>query len=225
MKRIIDLINKNILSSEHFDFLRKKNQEKKLLIITISREKGSGGRPIAFLVAKKLGKPWKVYHEEIVVEIAKESHLEKKLIKEVDEKNIPAIDSLISSFFGKRYMSLNSYHQNLTKVISTIGHRGNVIIVGRGANFLFPDALNIRIICEMNQRIEWLIKYENISKKEAIKRIEESDNERIEFIQKLFHHDVRKAHHYDLIICTGKNLSIEDAANLIFQLAKKRFSS
>src|SRR3990167_9836913 len=151
MKRIFELINKNFF----FDFLADRKPkipaQENLPLITISREKGSGGRPIAYLVAKKLRRPWKVFHKDIIDEIAKEAHLENNLIKEIDENRIPFIEEVIGEFFGKRHVSLSNYYKHLVKILSAIGHRGHAIIVGRGANYLCPHALKVRIICEMNQ--------------------------------------------------------------------------
>ncbi len=224
MKKIFQLINKNLFSvtiSYLFDRKKPKKITKKLPLITISREKGSGGRPIAYLVAKKLGNNWRVYHKEIVDEIVKETHLKKEIVEEIDEKKLPLIEQLIDDVFGRRYPNLSSYHKNLIKILSI--HRGYAIIVGRGADYLFPYALKVRIICQMEQRIAWLMEFEKISKQEAKRRIRESDIKRVEFIKSLYHHDPRKAHHYDLVIQTGPCLSIEDAADLIAQAAKKRF--
>lgn len=222
MKKLFELINKNFLSS----LLQRKTSvisPQNLPIITISREKGSGGRPIAYLVARKLGKPWKVYHKIIVEQIAKKTNLRKDLIKEVDERNIPLIDEMIADFFGNRYLNMGTYYKNLVHIVSTIGQRGHAIIVGRGAHYLFPHGLKVRVICEMDQRINWLMEYEKISRSEAVKRIEKSDQERYEFERNLFKHDIKKAHHYNLIIRTGRTLSIKDAADTIVFLAKRRF--
>lgn len=222
MKRLFDLINKNILSLS--PFIKQEKPKGELPLIVLSREAGSGGRPIAHLVEKKLGKPWKLFHKEIVEEIAKQTKLEQKLIKEIDEQNIPFMEEIIGNFFGKRHPSLSHYYKHLVKILSEIGHRGHAIVMGRGAHFLFPNALKVRIICEMEQRIRWIMEYENVkSEQTALRRIEESDRQRIEFNKKLFHHDIRKAHHYDLVIRTGKYLSVEDAADLIILMAKKRF--
>lgn len=221
MKRLFELVNKNFLKAR-LDFLGGK-QTRRLPLITVSREKGSGGRIIAYMVAKKLGKSWKVFHKEIVDEIAKEIRLEKKLVNEVDEKKVPLIDAVIGNFFGKSYLNLSSYYRHLVKILSTIGHRGYAIIIGRGADYLFPQALKVRIICDMKQRIKWLMEFEKISEKEAKKRIEQSDKERMEFVRTLYGHDSRKAHHYDLVIRTGPNLPVEDASDLIVRLAKRRF--
>ncbi len=223
MKKLFRLINKNLLNDFFARFKKEKIISKNHPLITISREKGSGGRPIAYLVEKKLGKPWKVYHEEIVDEIGRETHLEKELVKEIDEVNIPMIEEIIADFFGRRYLNLGTYYKSLIKILSTIGHRGNAIIVGRGAEYLFPNALKIRIICEMEQRIKWMMQYEKISKHEAERQIEESDRKRGDFLKAAFNHDPKKAHHYDLVIRTGHALSIKDAADLIVFAAKRRF--
>lgn len=223
MKRLFQLINKNIFA----DFLtgRKRipRRHKELPLITISREMGSGGRPIAQLVAKKLGPPWKVFHKEIIEEIAKEVHLEKKLVREIDENKIPLIEEVLGDFFGKRYLSLSTYYKHLVKILSTIGQRGYAVIMGRGAHYLFPKGLNVRTICEMNQRIKWEMEFEHVTKSQAIRRIEESDKKRYEFEKAVYNHDIRKAHHYDLVIRTGPHLGIEDATDLIVMMAKRRF--
>lgn len=226
MRKIFQLINKNYFVSQLSDFfLGKKStvKTKETPLITISREMGSGGRPIAQLVTKELGKPWRLYHEDLVDKIAKEARLEKQLIKEIDENKRSLIEELVLDFFGRKHASLTAYYRNLVRVLTEIGQRGYAVIIGRGANFLFPMALKVRVICEMKQRISWEMKYEKISKLEAIRRINRSDRKRRDFVQTLFHHDIKKAHHYDLVIRTGPDLDIKTAANLIVLAAKKRF--
>lgn len=226
MKSLFNLINKNFFLTQLYRQIFKKNlpisSEVKPLI-TLSREMGSGGKIIAQMVADQLGKPWKVYHKDLIEKIAKATKLEKKLVEEIDEKKRPAIEEIIYDLFGKKYANLNTYYQGLVRVMTEIGQRGYCIIIGRGANFLFPQALNVRIICQMEQRIKWEMEFEKISRSEAIRRIQESDEKRREFVKTLFHHDLKKAHHYDLIIRTGPDLDLQRAADLIVLAAKKRF--
>lgn len=222
MKKIFQLINANL--QRFFKFQNNNvSLTKNSPLITISREKGSGGRIIAQLVVKKLRSPWKLYHKEIIEEIAKNSHLERKLVEEIDEKKLSLIEEIIDDFFGKKYLSLTRYQKLLTQTIAKIVQRGYAVIVGRGAEYLAPYALKVRIICEMEQRIKNLMKYEKLTRDEAINLIEKSDKERADFIRTLYHHDIKKAHHYDLVICTSENLSIEDAAEIIILSAKRRF--
>ena len=222
MKKLFQLISKNCFRSQpKLPVFKTLNQA--LPIITISRERGSGGKVIANMVVQRLGHPWQIYHKEIIDEIAKETHLEKELINEVDEKRYRLVDKVIADTLGKNYLTLNSYYKHLLKILSIIGNRGYAVIMGRGVNFLLPSALKIRIICPMEQRIKWMMEYEKITKKQAITDIEESDKNRDEFTKTLFQHNVRKAHHYDLTIRTGKDLDIDEAANLIVSIARKRF--
>ena len=167
MKKLFQLISKNCFRPQpKLPVFKTLNQP--LPIITISRERGSGGKIVAQMVAKKLGQPWQIYHKEIIDEIARETHLEKELINEVDEKRYRLVDKVIADTLGKNYLTLSSYYKHLLKILSTIGNRGYAVIVGRGVNFLSPSALKVRIICSMDQRIKWMMEYEKMTKKQAI---------------------------------------------------------
>jgi cytidylate kinase len=220
--KLYQLIQKNLCNSI-FPHKERSKSNGPFPIITISREMGSGGKSIANLIALRLGKPWKVYDHELIDKIAKNKDLEEELISSIDPKRLPLADIFVNKVFGKRMINLSGYHRHLIKVMSLVGMRGHSIILGRGANFLFPHALNIRIICQLDQRIIWQMTYEHISRSEAIKRIEESDIERREFVESLFNHNHTKAYHYDLVIKTGPDLTIEDAADIIIDLARRKF--
>ncbi|MFA5770092.1 MAG: cytidylate kinase-like family protein [Patescibacteria group bacterium] len=194
-----------------------------LPLITISREMGSGGKSTANLIASFLGKPWAVYDHELIDKIAKNKQLEEKLAQSIDPRKLPLADIIIAKTFGKRFPHLSGYQRHLIRTMTLVGLKGYTIILGRGANFLFPQALNIRMICLLDQRIIWQMTYEHISRPEAVKRIEESDKERREFVESLFNHNHCKAYHYDLVIRTGSDITVEDATNIIIDLTKRKF--
>ncbi|MFH0773023.1 MAG: cytidylate kinase-like family protein [bacterium] len=221
MKKLFELVNKYLEGTALHRAQIGKNST--LPIITISREKGSGGRPIAYLVAKQLKGPWQVFHKNIVEEIAHETTLDPELVEQLDEHQSSAVNELLRTMLGKKFLSMNAYYKHLLHVLASIGTRGYAIIVGRGANFLFPNALKVRIVARMEDRLREIIKYEHVSAKEAKQLIEESDKERNEFTSSLFQHDQRKAHHYDLVVRTSQSVTIDDATDLIVALAKKKF--
>lgn len=223
MKKVFELINNNLQLSRAFERFKRDPETEHPPLITISREYGSGGSIVAQKAAAFLGKPWRVYHEQILDEIARESNLEKKLIREIDESRIPFVEEIINDFFGQKFLSLNSYSKHLVKILSQIGNRGHTIIVGRGANFLFPYSLKVRVVGEMNNRINVLMKLRKVSRAKAQVLIEESDKKRKEFIKQVYNHDPRKAHHYNVVIKTSKYLSPDDAAYTIAMLARRRF--
>jgi len=200
-----------------------KKKDESYPIITISREMGSGGKSTANLIASQLGEPWKVYDHKLIDKIAKNKGLEEELIGLINPKRLPLLDITIAKTFGKRFPHLSGYQRHLIKVMTLVGLKGHTIILGRGGNFLFPNSLNIRMICQLDQRIIWQMTYENISRSEAIKRIEESDKERKEFVHSLFNHNHCQAYHYDLVIKTGSDITVEDATDIIIELAKRKF--
>ena len=210
-----------------FEFIHIKSPSKPvkgpLPIITISREMGSGGKAIANLVAKRLGIPWKVYDQDDLNDMAKDILVEKKALKNISEEKLPLIDVIINKTFGRRFQNLSGYNRHLVRVMTIVGLAGNVVILGKGGNFLFNHALKVRVIANYEQRIEWEMTYEGINRNEAVKRIEESDILRQKTVQELFNHDHKKPYHYDIVIKTGPNLTIEDATDIILDLAKRRF--
>ncbi len=223
MKRIFQLIDTNVGLWNIFDLFKKERKEKIKPLITISREFGSSGSIIAQNVAKKLGRPWRLYHEQIVDQIAKETLLDKTVIKEVDESKMPFMEEMIDDFFGVQRLSLNSYWKHLSKILLSFKKRGYAIIVGRGGEFIFPDTLNIRILGDTDYRIKTIMKHKKISQEKAKEMIELADKKRVEFTRFLFKHDPRKAHHYDLTMRISDEFSPQEAVHIIVNVAKRRF--
>ena len=130
---------------------------------------------------------------------------------------------VLEDFFGRKQVSLDSYSKHLLKILKKIGERGHAIIVGRGSNFLFPDSLRVRVLADMDHRINVVMRVKKVSEEKAKEILRDYDEKRIRFAQSLFHHDPRKAHHYDLTIKIGETLGIDPATYIIYTLAKKRF--
>ena len=223
MKKMFDLIDRNLFLSKLTKKLTKKPQKKEAPVITLSREFGSGGSIIAEKVAKMLGKKWKTYHSEIVDRIAKDTDLEKKWVDAVDEGKVPLINLIIGDLFGKKYINLRSYSLHLTRILKMIGKKGYAVIVGRGGNFILPDSLKIRIITDMDKRIKTIMEMKKVSQDKAIEMINSSDRKREQFLKQLFNHSTKNPYHFDVVIKTGDNITDDDAVSLIVKLAKKKF--
>lgn len=221
--KFFEIINRNILTTLNSGYFKKTQEIKEPPVITISREKNAGGTAIAEKLAKKLGGKWDYYNKDIIEKISSESRVSVDKIEEVDEKDVSYIDSIIESWIGKDYYSLSSYYRSLLKVLTEIGNRGHVIIVGRGANFLFKDALKVRIIADDEFRIDWEVKTNHLSRKEALNKLKKADKERSLFVYNLYNKEIGDPKHYDLVIKISPALSAEEAVNIIANIARKRF--
>jgi len=139
MLKISDLISKGL-----FKIISPTNPRETILpkssfnpFITISRESGSGGAPIAKMVAGSLG--FELYDEKFVEAIAKSAKKRTELIKSVDEKARGLVADVLQSVLNPEYISDMTYIRHAAKVVLTRAHKGKVVFLDRGANFMIPS--------------------------------------------------------------------------------------
>lgn len=190
--------------------------------ITISREPGSGGAPIAEMAARELN--FELFDEMFVEEIAKSSKKRAELIKSVDEKARGLVTDLLQSVLNPEYISDMTYIRHAAKVVLTRAHQGNVIFLDRGANFMIPSqaALRVRIQAPYKVRVARAIKYEGVDLDRAKEILLRCDAERKEFVRQYFGKNISNANYYDLIVNTS-HMTLEDAKDLIILAFKKKF--
>lgn len=192
--------------------------------ITIAREPGSGGHPIGRLVAKKLG--FQFLDDELLDEVAKSTKKNKTIINSIDEKGRSAIDDLVQGLVNPEYVSDLTYVSELIKVILSYAYQGNVVILGRGANFVTPFAkgLHVRITAPYDTRIQRAVDYEGHTQKKAKKVVGKIEKDRNDFVKQYLQKDIRDADYYDLTLNTAY-LTPEQSADLIVSLYYSKFPS
>ena len=182
--------------------------------ITISREPGSGGRVVAKKLAAKLD--FKVFHQEVLLEIAKRADVSDKLLATLDEKGLTVLEDCISALVYDRHLWPDEYLKHLMKVIGAIGEHGRAIIVGRGANFVVPpqNRLRLRIVAPQNVRIANVARVFDVTTEDARRRIIRTESDRRAFIRKYFNADITDPNNYDIVINTGA-LEIDKAVEAV----------
>jgi cytidylate kinase len=183
---------------------RKVEKEKPGPVITISREPGSGGSEIARRLAGVLNMD--LTGKQIIQKVAESTDMSAKVIASLDEKEVSLRDSWLESLFETRHLWPDQYLYHLTKVTGTMGRQGNMIIVGRGAQYILPpeDTLRLRFIAPMEFKIKNVMREFRSSRTEAEKYIIKTDSDRRAFIRKYFNADVTDPSQYDIVINTGK---------------------
>ena len=191
-------------------------------VITISREPGSGGRPIAEMVAKTLR--FELYDEKFIEDIAKSTKRRTDLIKSVDEKARGLVTDMLQSILNPDYISDMTYIRHAAKVILTRAHRGKAVFLDRGTNFIIPaeSTLRVRVQAPYPVRVSRAIKHEGIDASRAREIIRKHDTERKEFVRQYFDKNISSANFYDLVLNTTF-MTLEDARDLIILAFKKKF--
>ena len=179
----------------------------------ISRECGSGAGLLAQRVGERLG--WNVFDAKMVDEIARAANIHSQLVKSVDECvhtywEQTLRELLLDDLADKKYLHL------LKQAVVALGSHGNVVFVGRGAQYFLPPqcGLSVRLTAPFVERTKRAAEEMKLSLEEARFKARKIDAERAAFVWKIFKRDAGSPLNYDLTINTGE-INIESAAKIV----------
>lgn len=191
-----------------------------MAILTISREYGSGGRDIGQAVAKQLGYEY-INKEKILDDI-------RPLGKKWEEwgKNL---DEHCPTVWEKYDWSFRGFTALLQSHILIYALKDNVVIMGRGGNFLLKDipyALRIRVTEPIDKRVERVMKRESVDRDTAKWLAERTDNERSCLIHSLYGKKWDDPAEYDMLFDTAIQ-TVSEITNIVKDalLAKEKFNT
>jgi len=189
--------------------------------LLISREKGAGGNTVARLVGKRLG--WQVFNNEIVDEISKKAHIRRQLIESLDERDQATIQDIVGQLLNPEEIGTPDYLAYLKQVVLTLGHQGDVVIVGHAARFILPAqfGLSVRMVAPIEVRTRRIADKARLSLKAARVEIERIDRERVKSVRRHFGHDVTDPLSHDLIINTAA-INVEAAAEIVITALQRK---
>lgn len=181
----------------------------KPVVITISREYGSGGRFVGKLVSEKLGIPF--YDKEIIDLASKKSGLDTNYIKEIDQTKT------------KSYMNNNDDLLFIAeeKVIKNIG-KDSCVIVGRCADYILrknKNLIKIFLYSDISSKEKRAILYYGLKEKNIQKKLEKIDKERAKHYKFYTGQDWKESSNYDFMLNVDKN-GVEESANIIVNYVK-----
>lgn len=213
----------HIISEEEFN-------ERKILggpFITVSRETGVPEALIYERLLKYLQKiygekKWRFFDKELIDKILNEHNLPKYFKDMLVEDKYSVIKSIASQMLGTGSDIWNLFYKVRTTIIH-LAEAGYVIIIGRGANIItakLPGGLHLRLIASLQSRINYISRYLNIDKNDALKYIKKEDQRRKVFLQTYYNKNVEDPTYYHAIINTDYT-GIEGTARLIASSTKQ----
>ncbi len=190
--------------------------------VLISRELGAGGRAVGALLGERL--KWQVFDREIVDEIARHAKIRQQLIESVDEHVRGILEEFILDFLGQEILAPESYLYQLKEILLALGHQGNVVIVGRGAQYVLPRqfGLCVCMVAPLEVRIERVAKMEGIAPEAARSLIARTDAEREKFVHSHFQRGSRNPLDFEIVINTGY-LTYEEATDILLGALRSKF--
>jgi cytidylate kinase len=166
-------------------------------IVAIEREFGCGGGAIAEQLAERLG--WRLFDGQLTSEIAKLAEVEDSVASRCDERLDPLLYRLGKVFWRGSYERGLSITDDkifdtdrmvllVQKVIEGAAHRGNCVIVGRGAVWFLrgrSDTLSVFLYAPRSEKVRRLTARLK-DQSEANQLVNTIDNERAAFVKHYF---------------------------------------
>lgn len=229
---IEDLVKKHIALYQAYDIRRDREQrpgrgkEGKLSYgpyLLISREKGAGGSAVGQLAGKRLG--WEVFNNEIVDAIAKKANVRRELIESLDERDRATIQDAINRLLRPQPIATSGYQAHLREIVLTLGHQGDVVIVGRGAQYILPSqfGLRVRMVAPLEVRLLRIASRESLSLNAAQIEVERSDRERARLARRQFGQTGVDPLNHDVTINTAE-LTVEAATEVVLTALQRKLA-
>ncbi|MBI4776610.1 MAG: cytidylate kinase-like family protein [Deltaproteobacteria bacterium] len=200
-----------------------------MAVITISRQFGAGGRDLGERLAKRIG--YRLVDEDMLEQVASKAKVSPEGVlsfeKSGGSKLMKFLDSLISKKFIDRvlseergYIDADRYVGVVREVILELHKQGDVIILGRGGQYILqnqPNTLHVLLVADRKHREQFLIEKYRVTERVAAQAIAREDRQRTLFLNcfSTENHDAPLL--YDLVINTGR-LGMSKTEELIVKL-------
>lgn len=200
-----------------------------MAVITISRQFGAGGITLGQQLAKKLG--YGFIYEEIIEKVAEKAAVSKDWVKSLDKDGGGTLSNFMAGFVPSRlidhifdtqrqYMDEKTYIKLLYQIVPQIAQRDNIVIIGRGAQFIlkdYPNTHHVLLIADLAHRINFMMRRYQLSEDAARKAVTKEDVRRRKLLRLFKAVDYDRPEHYDLVLNMGK-INIDLAQELVCDL-------
>ena len=193
---------------------RKQSSKEKRIVITISREYGSGGRYVGKLLAESLNIPF--YDKELITLTSKSTGLGKKYIQQTEQKLSAA------KFEGNNDDRIFLAEEKVIKKLA----KNSCVIVGRCADYILKDnqdVISIFLYSDEENKIKRAVKYYNLEEKTAKKQIKKINQARAKHYKYYTNRNWYDFSNYNLILNVD-SLGVEKNAKLIEDYIKAKNS-
>lgn len=204
-----------------------------MAVITISRQFGAGGITLGKMVADKLG--YTFADSDIVQRVAKEANVSTNWVESFEKEAGSKLSRFISSMVSKRwldrvlgdergYLDEQIYLDYLVLIIAQFADEGNVVILGRGSQYILndhPDAVHILLVDELENRIKFMMDRYEMDRKKAERTVNYEDRRRASLYKRLGKTNYEDPRLYDLVLNMSQ-VTLETARDMVCDLAKQR---
>ena len=208
-----------------------------MAVITIARQFGAGGKKLGTLVAEKLG--FTLIDEEIIEMIAVKANVSAETVDAIAQEtgNEGYLARIITKLgpFRKGYVQVamekkpgyidgNLYLSLLHKIIPQIAEQDNVVILGRGGQYILAEHANTYhylMIADMEQRIHFMMENYQLDRKQAQLVVEKQRKRRLNLYRHFGRTDYDQPGLYDMVFNMNR-VKLEEAVQMVCHMVSGR---
>jgi len=200
-----------------------------MAVITISRQFGAGGITLGKMVAEKFG--YTFADTEIIKMVAEMANVSTNFVETIEKEAGGKFSKFISKTVSKPlvgrilkdergYIDEEIYLDYLVLIIAQMADDGDVVILGRGSQYILndhPDAYHILLINAFEDRVKFMQDNYDLSQNRAVHVVKNEDKRRLNLYKKLGKTDYDNPDLYHLVLNMGR-ISLEHALQLVCKL-------
>ena len=200
-----------------------------MAVITISRQFGAGGKTLGKMIADEFG--YTFADSEIIKSVAEMANVSTHFVETVEKEAGGKFSKFISKTVSKPlvgrilkdergYIDEEIYLDYLVLIIAQMADDGDVVILGRGSQYILndhPDAYHILLIDTFENRVKFMQDNYDLSHNRAVHVVKNEDKRRLNLYKKLGKSDYDNPDLYHLVLNRSR-ISLDKASELICNL-------
>jgi cytidylate kinase len=197
---------------------------KKNYVVTIERQFGSLGRPIAKRVSEQLGIEY--YDRDIVDITAAKLNLPVSTVSDYEEKAKSNFFSMLYPLGMGTTEMQDVIFQTQKKIILELADKESCIIVGRCADFMlknYPNVMKIFIYAPYKERLRNCVERFKMQPDEAKRMISQVDKAREAYHRRYSGHSMSDKDYNHLLIDSSL-LGIEGTCDILVDMIRKKYN-
>mgnify|MGYP006304672931 CR=1 FL=1 len=207
-----------------------------MAVIHISRQFGAGGFSLGQALAERLG--FAFVSRAIVNRMAREAEVSPAWVEGVEKEAGGWVSRLtrflVSSDFVERHVgeSRSDFDEDryiafLKRLLPSMAAEGNVVIIGRGGQYILPDdpgTVKVYLAAEFEQRVDFIQGVWNVEREDAARAVRARQRRSEGFLKRLGPQRPDDPTLYHLVVNTSR-VSLGPAETLILDLVRKEAPS
>ncbi len=183
-----------------------------MAVVTISRQYGAGGMTLGKQLAERLN--YTFADRDIIQRIAKEANVSQDWVISFEKEAGSKVSRMVSKMVSQRlvdrvlksergYLDEKIYLDYLVLIIAQIADEGDVVIMGRGSQYILddhPDAYHVLLIDNFENRVKFLIDNYQLTDRQAAQTVRYEDRRRASLYRKLGKQDYDNSSLYHLVV-------------------------